>query len=110
MGCSIFEADKYEDDEISEAIEEFCEDVDIPVGIYSHIYSTTEKTTSYSYYYSRYGSFSTPRTVRNDRYNYIIYLLAQYSKNEISNWHLGLSVRNLNSDERKEIKKIQVHS
>lgn len=80
MGCCIFEADKYEDDEISEAIEEFCEDVDIPVGIYSHIYSTTEKTTSYSYYYSRYGSFSTPRTVRNDRYNYIIYLLAPYSK------------------------------
>lgn len=105
MGCSIFEANKYEDDEISEAIEEFCEDVDIPVGIYSRIYSTTEKTTSYSYYYSQYGSFSTPRTVRNDRYNYIIYLLAPYSKNEISNWHLGLSVRNLNPDERKEIKR-----
>ena len=115
MGLCGFTGPKWDEDDLREGIEDLCEDTDSKIAIYGRSYHSTQtSTSSYTSSQSHYNSFtktynttttSTPITHTYDRYYYKIYTLAPYTKKEIANWHLGLGVRDLTPEERKELKR-----
>ena len=115
MGLCSFTGPKWAEDDLRDGIEDLCEDTDSKVAIYGRTYhSTHTSTSSYTSSQSHYNSFtktynttttSTPITNTYDRYSYRIYTLAPYTKKEIENWHLGLGVRDLTPEERKDLKR-----
>lgn len=102
----------YNANELRDGAKETAEKFKAKVALYSwHYTGETETWTEYESK-SSYNSTTrttttslTPKTYTSHQKLYELYCLSPYTKEEIAKWHLGLYVRDLNTDERKDFKR-----